>query len=159
MSISSHIRRNWGTKEGIEKETELFISKSLSGSLVSSWSGYVCCQPFCTDHLSWFLQYHFELDGIILILKMKTEVQRREEVCSAFPRGEATVLTQVCMTPRFLHFHFTPCSPWVGQLWKHYICSSDLLSQIAIIHERSFRLEKLLVKSLEIWNQLTQCLK
>ena len=159
MPISSHIRRNWGTKEGIGKETELFISKSLLGSLVSGLSGYVCVPAFCTDHLSWFSQYHFEADGIILILKMKTEVQRRGKTGSASPGGEAMVLIQVWTTPRFLHFPFTLCFPWVEQLWKPYICSSEILSQIAIIHAGSFRLEKLLVKSLEIWNRLTQSLK
>lgn len=42
MPISSHIRRNWGTKEGIGKKLSFSMSKSLLGSLVSGLSGYIC---------------------------------------------------------------------------------------------------------------------
>lgn len=159
MPISSHIRRNWGTKEGIGKETELFMSKSLLGSLVSGLSGYVCVPALL--HRSSQLVLTIPLWGWWHHSDFKDENWSAEKGKDwlSFTRWWNHGSHSGVDDPQVPALSFHPVFPWVEQLWKRYICSSEILSQIAVIHERSFRLEKLLVKSLEIWNRLTQSLK
>lgn len=149
MSISSHIRRNWGTKEGIEKETELFISKSLSGSLVSSWSGYVCVpallhrsSPLVLTIPLWAWWHHSDFKDENWsaekgrgLLSFPGGVKPRFSLRCAWPLGSCTLLY-----------------PRVPRGWDscESIASAHLRSfpQIAIIHERSSDLRNF---SLSLW--------
>lgn len=105
-------------------------------------------QAFCVGHLSWSSQHHFEVGSIILILKMKRLRYREgKRLAQLHPMVKSWFLFRSGWLPGPCSFPFTLCFPGVEQSWTHYICPSETLSQIAMIHKKFFGHEKLLTKS------------
>lgn len=108
--------------------------------------GHLICSSSCL----------FEVGGIIMILKMKTlSLREGKWLPPLSPVGEPGFSFGSGWLPSSYPFHSTLCFQRWTHPRAHYVRSSEILSQVDVIHKSLFWHEMLLFKSLEIWNQPT----